>query len=203
MGDTFDNVVLAAGQTEKPSYKVDDTFDGITLAAGTTETADLYAEGDTFDGITLCCESEEKTGYYQVGDTFDGVVLGANEIEGSNNIINVDFGDLDAHISTLACTDTLTFSAAQAAITALDESISNVSQQRASFGAATNRLTHASDSISAVKTATAASRSRILDTDYAIATSNLARAQIIQQAATSMLAQANQSSQLVMSLINS
>ena len=64
-----------------------------------------------------------------------------------------------------------------------------------------NRLVHTIDNLSNVITNTEASRSRIVDTDYAAETSELARSQIIQQAATAMLAQANQSSQAVLSLL--
>ncbi|MBU24848.1 MAG: hypothetical protein CMD99_02335 [Gammaproteobacteria bacterium] len=87
------------------------------------------------------------------------------------------------------------------AITRLDNTIADVSAQRATFGAVSNRLTHAVDNLSNVKTNTEASRSRILDTDYAAATSELARTQIIQQAGTAMLAQANQLPQTVLALL--
>ena len=86
-------------------------------------------------------------------------------------------------------------------ITELDVVIGDVSNQRATFGAITNRLTHAVDNLTNVKTSAEASRSRILDTDYAAATSELARTQIIQQAATAMLAQANQLPQTVLALL--
>ena len=90
---------------------------------------------------------------------------------------------------------------ASSVITELDVVIADVSSQRATFGAVTNRLTHAIDNLTNVKTSAEASRSRILDTDYAAATSELARTQIIQQAATAMLAQANQLPQTVLALL--
>ena len=90
---------------------------------------------------------------------------------------------------------------AAGAITELDIVIADVSTQRATFGAVSNRLTHTVDNLTNVKTNSEASRSRILDTDYAAATSELARTQIIQQAGTAMLAQANQLPQTVLSLI--
>ena len=83
----------------------------------------------------------------------------------------------------------------------VDTAITAVSTQRAAFGAVSNRLTHAVDNLTSVKTNAEASRSRILDTDYAAATSELARTQIIQQAGTAMLAQANQLPQSVLSLL--
>jgi flagellin len=90
---------------------------------------------------------------------------------------------------------------AAAAITEIDVVIGDVSSQRATFGAISNRLTHAVDNLTNVKTNSEASRSRILDTDYAAATSELARTQIIQQAGTAMLAQANQLPQTVLALL--
>ena len=86
-------------------------------------------------------------------------------------------------------------------VVAIDSAITTVNTQRATFGAAVNQLTYAVDNLAAVKTNAEASRSRILDTDYASETSELARTQIIQQAATAMLAQANQLPQTVLSLL--
>ena len=90
---------------------------------------------------------------------------------------------------------------AAASIAEIDVVIGDVSSQRASFGAVTNRLTHAVDSLANTKINSEAARSQILDTDYAAATSELARTQIIQQAGTAMLAQANQLPQTVLALL--
>ena len=87
------------------------------------------------------------------------------------------------------------------AITNIDTAIDAVDSKRATLGATVNRLTFASDNLSNVKTNTEASRSRIEDTDYAAATTELARTQIVQQAATAMLAQANQLPQSVLALL--
>jgi flagellin len=91
--------------------------------------------------------------------------------------------------------------AASQVITAADVAIEAVSKQRATFGATSNRLLHAVDNLTNIKTEAEASRSRIMDTDYAAATSELARTQIIQQAGTAMLAQANQLPQTVLALL--
>ena len=87
------------------------------------------------------------------------------------------------------------------AITRLDNTIADVSAQRATFGAVSNRLTHAIDNLTNVKINSEAARSRILDTDYSAATSELARTQIIQQAGTAMLAQANALPATVLALL--
>ena len=122
----------------------------------------------------------------------------------------VDFGDFSSTATmtsmwgaTGLTASTVAKGITQAAsvITISDVAIAAVSNQRASFGASSNRLTHAVDNLTSVKTNAEASRSRILDTDYAAATSELARTQIIQQAGTAMLAQANQLPQSVLSLL--
>ena len=91
--------------------------------------------------------------------------------------------------------------AASAAMTGIDKAIENVSNQRASFGATVNQLTHSIDNLTQVSINAESTRSRIMDTDYAKATSELAKAQIIQQAGTAMLAQANQLPAAVLDLL--
>ena len=89
----------------------------------------------------------------------------------------------------------------QTAITNLDTAIQNIDTYRSTLGAYQNRLTYAADNLTSIATNTAASRSRIQDADYAKATTELAKSQIIQQAATAMLAQANQAPQQVLKLL--
>ena len=91
--------------------------------------------------------------------------------------------------------------AASAAMTAIDLAIENISNQRASFGATVNQLTHSIDNLTQVSINAESTRSRIMDTDYARSTSELAKAQIIQQAGTAMLAQANQMPASVLELL--
>lgn len=90
---------------------------------------------------------------------------------------------------------------AAAAITAIDTALASISSARATLGAGINQLTYAADNLNNVIQNTTASRSQILDTDYAVTTTKLASAQIIAQAATAMLAQANQSQQGVLALL--
>jgi flagellin len=90
---------------------------------------------------------------------------------------------------------------AQASIELLDTAITTVDTFRSGLGARINRLTSAADNLANIALNTSASRSQIEDTDYAKATTDLAKSQIIQQAATAMLAQANQAPQSVLSLL--
>ena len=87
------------------------------------------------------------------------------------------------------------------AITNLDNAITNAASERAVYGSYMSRLQHAADNLSNVATNLAASKSQIDDADYAVETTELARTQIISQASTAMLAQANQVKQTVLSLL--
>jgi flagellin len=97
--------------------------------------------------------------------------------------------------------DLTTASSSQDALTTLDLAIDTITDSRAAMGAYQNRLTASIANLETTSMNLSASRSRILDTDYAKETTNLAKSQIIQQAATAMLAQANQSGQSVLALL--
>jgi flagellin len=94
-----------------------------------------------------------------------------------------------------------TAAGATLAIAAVDVALTTLNTQRSTIGAMVNRLTHAVDNLTNVAQNAADSRSKVEDTDYAAATSELARTQIIAQAATAILAQANQQPQSVLSLL--
>ena len=94
-----------------------------------------------------------------------------------------------------------TATGASAALATLDAALDTVNGQRAQLGATMNRLTYTADNLSNISSNLAASRSNIMDTDYATASSQLSKNQIVQQAATAMLAQANQQPQSVLSLL--
>jgi flagellin len=123
--------------------------------------------------------------------------------EGANQTITVaitDFaataGAINTHTRTVS-----TAANAQLAITALDAAIANVSTQRGNVGAVSNRLTSTMNNLDQVNINLSASKGRIEDADFAAETGNLAKGQILQQAATAMLAQANASKQQVLTLI--
>lgn len=103
--------------------------------------------------------------------------------------------------SSLAGADVTSQANANSAVGYIDTALASVNDERSTIGATINRLNYAADNLTNVSQNASASRSRILDTDYASATTELARSQIIQQAATAMLAQANQQPQSVLSLL--
>jgi flagellin len=94
-----------------------------------------------------------------------------------------------------------TAASATSNIALLDTALTTLNTQRSTIGAAVNRLSHALDNLANVAANATDSRSKVEDTDYATATSYLARQQIIAQAATAILAQANQQPQYVLSLL--
>ena len=103
--------------------------------------------------------------------------------------------------ANLSATDLQSQSNAQDALARIDTAIKMVSTTRASFGAASNRLSSTITNLDQITVNLDASKGRIQDADFAAETSNLAKSQILQQAATAMLAQANASKQTVLALV--
>lgn len=196
----------------------------LQAANGTTDTADrsylnkeyqnLYAE------IDRIADNTEWNGRNILNNQANG--SGSSSVEfqvgmNAGQTISVDFGNftnvsgsgtfadfvsagatagtISANSTTVAQTN------ASAALSSIDTALTAISNQRATFGAVSNQLIHAVDNLTNVVTNSEASRSRMMDTDYAASTSELARTQIIQQASTAMLAQANQLPQSVLQLL--
>ena len=148
------------------------------------------------------------------GTNSDGVVIyqvGAN----ASQTISIDLGDwattgAGVYSNGGAANDISsagtgiglsTSTAAAAALAKIDTAINGINTQRATYGAVMNRLEYVVDNLSNVSQNAEASRSRVEDANYAVETTELARTQIIQQAGTAMLAQANQSAQAVLQLL--
>jgi flagellin len=130
-------------------------------------------------------------------DTGEGVAFGL-----FNGLDTVGLGNgTDNTAGALNVESLQSVDLATAAITRVDNAIANLNEHRASLGAVINRLEYAADNLSNVSQNASASRSRILDADYASETTELARTQIIQQAGTAMLSQANQQAQSVLALL--
>ena len=182
-------------------------------ASGTNSSTDVGHLGTEFaalrDEIFRIVQAAQWNGVNLLdgdadGSTNDAAVafqVGAN----ASQTISVDFGDFETAVDWGSnFTDSLAISTntnSNTAIGYLDTALTNLNSQRAIFGAAINRLEYAADNLSNVSQNTSASRSRILDADYASETTELARTQIIQQAATAMLSQANQQAQSVLALL--
>jgi flagellin len=182
--------VQAANDTVTPTQKeyLDNEFQALMTEI------DRIGGQTQWNGEDLLLATGGTTGTY----TFQ---IGAGDT--AINTIDVAIGKATTLgiFSDLAGEDISTTANATSAITALDLAIEEGSLQRSVLGAAINQLTYAADNMTNISMNTSASRSRIEDTDYATASTELARTQIIQQAATAMLAQANQSPQSVLALL--
>ena len=161
---------------------------GIELTGTPTNTGLAARSSSVSSNITLSTNGDK------------GIVIGGTAGATSTG----QTGNVGFNASVLSSTggvDLSTAAGSIAALTVLDKAINTVTDSRASMGAYQNRLTASVANLETTSMNLQASRSRILDTDYAKETTNLAKSQIIQQAATAMLAQANQSSQSVLSLL--
>jgi flagellin len=165
---------------------------------GVTELAALQAENDA-----LAAEIDRIAGYVQ----FNGVVLfggaaGGNlqlgASAGGSNVLAVTIAAMD---STTLGVNGLTLGGGGAAITAIGTAIDNLSTARGDLGVVQNRLEHTVVNIDVMIENTVASESRIRDVDMAEEISNFTKLQILQQAGTAMLAQANAQPQSVLSLL--
>ena len=123
--------------------------------------------------------------------------------EGANQTIAVTIANFAATAPAISTVNqgVSTATKAQASITRLDTAIANVSSERGKLGAVSNRLTSTMNNLDQINVNLSASKGRIEDADFAAETGNLAKGQILQQAATAMLAQANASKQQVLTLI--
>ena len=198
----------------------------VQAASGTMSTTDQAALSTEFEALTLGIDaiadntqwngtqlldatSNSGAFSFQVGAnasqtisvtirdfTTDGGSTGV--MENLDDATTTDFEDDDLDLDAIAITSA---SEATDAITELSNAITRVDTERAALGSVISRLEYAADNLSNVSQNTSASRSRILDADYASETTELARTQIIQQAGTAMLSQANQQAQSVLALL--
>jgi len=172
------------------------TAGGLDLGLPTTAVNSHATTGTAANAITTYARvslSSDLTFSLEGGSDGNGSLekLGfkAGTIGGANNGVKI------------ASVDVSTEAGAQVAITALDAAMKSVSMSQAQLGAFQNRLDAVVSNLTVANLNMSASRSRIQDTDYATESTNLAKAQIISQAATAMLAQANQSGQSVLALL--
>ena len=179
--------------------------DGRNVSLGTTLTAADLGVSATAIKAGAADATEGKTTYARVVMQSDKSFTLEGGSDGNANfellgLKTGTYGGVDNGVK-VAQIDISTQAGAQVALTALDSALKSVSLNQAKLGAFQNRLDAVVANLNEVNQNMSASRSRIQDTDYASETTNLAKSQIIQQAATAMLAQANQSAQGVLSLL--
>ena len=202
----------------------------VQAASGTMSTADKTALNTEFqaldDQIDLISTSTEWNGTKLLNGALGAVNfhVGAN----ASQTISITFADFNTNYGTTEATEAevsstdmftgldadsggtnatdldamvITGTSQSTTLGYIDRAIARVDAHRATIGATINRLEYAADNLANVSQNTSASRSRVLDADYAAETTELARTQIIQQAATAMLSQANQQAQSVLALL--
>lgn len=155
-----------------------------TLAADTGLTA-----GTTHGTVTLNSTSPS------------GIVLSGGAVASGGFTAATTAATTTSNVSSIAAVNVLTASAASSALSAIDGALATVNSSRAALGAIQNRFSSVVSSLQTTSENLTASRSRIQDTDFAAETASLTRAQILQQAGTAMLAQANQLPNQVMTLL--
>jgi len=162
-----------------------------TTVSNDSNTTDQFTTTSTSGNITLSIATDNVL-------TFTGTtttVSAGFEVNSGSGLVKRGI------TAAVTAVDVDTAANAANAISSLDVAIKAVDSARASSGAVINRLEYAADNLANVSQNTSASRSRILDADYAAETTELARTQIIQQAGTAMLSQANQQAQSVLALL--
>ena len=171
-----------------------DTNDEVDRSNLQLEYDALTAEIDRIANVTTWAGKklidEEQTFNFQIGadvSEYDSIEVETTPMTASD--LEVDEGELDS------------FENAEEAIEALDTAIDEVNESRAALGAVSNRLDHTVSNLTNIVTNLEAGRSRVEDADFAAESTNMAKTQILQQAATAMLAQANASKQGVLQLL--
>ncbi len=195
------------------AYKIDD----VNVKAGTDAAATQKATAAAL--VTAINQSLDKTGVYAELDATAGKinltsVQNSVDAKGTFNAIAVTFGTWTGATGPTMTANTTaaagkfasdlnisTFLGAQQAISIVDKALTAVNNSRADMGAIQNRFSSTISNLSTTSENLSASRGRILDTDYAKETAELSRTQILKQAGTAMLAQANSSTQNVLSLL--
>jgi len=167
-----------------------------------TATATGHIEESTVGGSTSAFVGYESGNILASVDSSGNIELtGKADGAGGKTFTVTDLSLSRGTHAPVGGSDITTSTLAATALGVLDTAVENVNSTRAGLGASMSRLEFASDNLQNVAQNSSAARSRVLDADYAAETTELARTQIIQQAATAMLSQANQSQQAVLALL--
>ena len=178
---------------------------------GTLSSSDLTALNTEFVALRTEIDRIADNTQWNGANLLDGTAGTAGVITfqvgyEADQTITADVGDLnlaagDILAADLSAITITTATLANTQVTALDAAIAGIDSKRATLGSTINTLEFAVDNLANVSQNTSASLSRIQDADYATETTELARTQIIAQAGTAMLSQANQSAQSVLALL--
>ena len=173
----------------------------VTLDDGTLSLSGTVNSGDEIS-FTLGSTAVSVTAYNSsLSDTASLLVSAINQNSGGSIIASLNDDGTIAVSNASGSASVMSSEAALAAIDNIDAAISTLNTQRAELGAVSNRLDSTVSNLTNISTNLESGRSRIMDADFAAESTNLAKAQILQQASMAMLAQANASKQGVLSLL--
>lgn len=157
------------------------------------------------DELTRIVKNTEFNGKKIInGDLSGGVAFQVGANTAVDNQIDIDIGSLSNALTSVTAASIgagATVSGALKAMTAIDNAIKSIDSSRSKLGAVQNRFTTTVSNLQSSIENQSAARSRIMDTDFAAETASLSRSQILQQAGTAMLSQANQGGQAVLGLL--
>lgn len=200
--------VAATGKAD--DWKVEAGTTDITLdytdAHGEAQTISIDAKaGDDIEQLATYINGQSDDVKASVGE--DGkmqLFAASNKVASDVTIgggLGTDLGFAAGESKTVADVDVTSVAGSQMAVSIIDGALKNVDSQRAELGAFQNRFGHAINNLDNINENVNASRSRILDTDFAKETTAMTKSQILQQASTSILAQAKQSPSSALSLL--
>ena len=168
---------------------------------GTLQDSDKTALGVEFDALeTEITRISDSTAWAGTKILSGAQAAGISFRVGTADNITHSIADLAATATTIGLTAAITVAHASA-ISTLDVAIGNISSERAELGAVSNRLDSTVANLDQIRVNLTSSKGRIEDADFAVETANLAKSQILQQAATAMVAQANASQGTLLTLI--
>jgi flagellin len=185
-GDTATNATFAAATT---SAKAQFTITAGAAVVATGSAADITAAVTT----SVAAAAADIVTQINDSDAYQALGISAAVKSGTTDVVQLTQNTTKSHV--------MSADAAKQSITNIDAAIKTVNTQRSELGAISNRLTHTVSNMTNVSTNLSAARGGIEDADFALETTNLAKNQILQQASTAMLAQANASKQNVLSLL--
>jgi flagellin len=186
----------------------DGNTDGLDLAIRLRDTAALTGDSGAVGGSILDGGPVQNARDIVANETYSTEdKKGGQKIDfhigaGAEDNLGMYVGSFNVDAMGLRNIDLTNHSKVDFALSGLDDALNYVADMRADLGAMQNRLTSTINSLQVNVENTSASRSRIIDADFAAETLSLSKAQIVQQASTSMLAQANVQPQLALALLN-
>ena len=192
--------IVLEGNAAAITFGVDGTNDGLTdlnaealqIQTGTAAPATINATTQTVQGgIKLVSTNEAPI----------SIKLGINAVPATLGLLESNVTAEGAFGTAIASISIDTAAGAQKALGVIDNALSTINEARSQLGAINNRLDFTMSNLANVSEKTSASRSRIVDADFAAETAALSRAQVLQQAAQAMLAQGNARPEQVLQLL--